>query len=294
MSMRSTFQATMADLLVRDDRLVVLLGDIGVWGFRQEMLTFPDRVLNFGILEQSMISFAAGLSAAGYLPVVHSIAPFLVERPLEQIKIDFGYQQLPGNLVSVGASFDYSALGGTHHAPGDVDVLLSIPGVQVLLPGHPDELEMQLRQNYANSKLSYFRLSENPNASAVEFGPSKIHQLKNGTRGTVACLGPVLDTVIEAVGNEDLTIIYINELSESAISSLVAVSGSGNLVVVEPFYQGTTAQLFYQEALAADIRISFEGIPREFSHSYGSFSDQMTRAGFSTAATRSRILRHLP
>jgi hypothetical protein len=99
--------------------------------------------------------------------------------------------------------------------------------------------------------------------------------------------------VIEAVGDEDLTIIYINELSESAISSLLAVSRSGNLVVVEPFYQGTTAQLFHQEALAADIRIAFEGIPREFSHSYGSFSDQMTRAGFSTEAIRARILRHL-
>lgn len=284
----------MADLLATDNRVVVLLGDIGVWGFRNEMALFPDRVLNFGILEQTMISFAAGLSASGYIPVVHSIAPFLIERPLEQIKVDFGYQKIAGNLVSVGASFDYSALGGTHHAAGDVDALLSVPGVQIFLPGHSEELEVQLRDNYSSLALSYFRLSENPNKTALEIGSERTHRLKAGSKGTVACIGPVLDVTMEAVGNEDLTIVYVNELSANAINGIVNIAGDTNLVVVEPFYQGTTAQLFFDGLKKPPSKISFEGIPREFSHSYGSYSDQMELAGFSPDTLRTRILRHIP
>lgn len=294
MAMRETFRATMADLLAVDERVVILLGDIGVWGFRNEMSLFPERVLNFGILEQTMISFAAGLSASGFLPVVHSIAPFLIERPLEQIKVDFGYQELAGNLVSVGGSYDYSALGGTHHAAGDVDALLSVPKVQIFLPGHSKELEVQLRKNYSNSALSYFRLSEHPNKSAVEMEPESARPLKRGSKGTVACFGPVLDIVIEAVGNEDVTIVYANELSLKAISEVAKIARDSSLVVVEPFFQGTTAQLFLNELGEAKSKIAFEGIPREFSHSYGSFSDQMDRAGFAPDALRGRILRHFP
>jgi transketolase len=89
---------------------VVVVGDIshGILSkFRNEN---PDRYFNIGISEPGMVNVAAGLSASGLIPVIHTIAPFLIERSYEQIKLDFGYQNLPGNFVSVGSSFDYSKL----------------------------------------------------------------------------------------------------------------------------------------------------------------------------------------
>ena len=128
--MRKQFVNTFESLISTDENLVLLLGDIGVFGFRNSFTKFPERVMNVGVLEQSTVGMAAGLARMGMNPVIHTIAPFLVERAYEQIKVDFGYQKLGCNLVSVGGSYDYAALGCTHHCPGDVGVLQNIPDIQ--------------------------------------------------------------------------------------------------------------------------------------------------------------------
>ena len=127
--MRKQFTSTTESILSTDERLVVLLGDIGVFGFRKSFEKFPKRICNIGILEQSTIGVAAGLAMTGFIPLVHTIAPFLVERSFEQLKDDFGYQKLGGNFVSVGASYDYAGLGCTHHCPADVAILKNIPNM---------------------------------------------------------------------------------------------------------------------------------------------------------------------
>jgi transketolase len=130
--MRKQFTKTLQDILYSNNKTCLLLGDIGVFGFRNELKNIPDRAYNIGILEQSTISLAAGLAKTNIIPFVHTIAPFLVERAFEQLKVDFGYQGLNGNFISVGASYDYASLGCTHHCPGDVMCLLSIPNMEIM------------------------------------------------------------------------------------------------------------------------------------------------------------------
>ena len=103
--MRKQFVKTISKLFKKDKKIVMLLGDIGVFGFRNLFKLYNKRIYNIGILEQSMISLAAGLSNEGMKPIVHTIAPFIVNRAFEQLKIDFGYNRLKGNFVSIDFAF---------------------------------------------------------------------------------------------------------------------------------------------------------------------------------------------
>ena len=102
--MRKEFARLMLEMGGKEERLIVLVGDISVFGLREFRRNYPERFYNIGVCEQSTISIASGMALAGLIPVVHSIAPFITERCFEQIKDDFGYQGLGGNFISIGAS----------------------------------------------------------------------------------------------------------------------------------------------------------------------------------------------
>jgi len=151
------------------------------------------------------VSVAAGIAMEGFIPIVHSITPFLVERPFEQIKDDFCYQQLGGNFISTGASYDYSTEGMTHHGPGDVQLLRSLPGMQIVVPGTPGEFDSLFRESYANGSPTYYRLAvkSNPVEYPVRFGELAV--VKQGKQATVIAVGPMLASVLPAVEDMDMT-----------------------------------------------------------------------------------------
>src|SRR5215831_17858221 len=176
MNMRQQMATTLEDLMATDERLVVLLADISYSLFNTLNPRFSERILNLGILEQTLISTAAGLALEGFIPAVHSFVPFLVERPFEQLKDDFCFQQLGGNFISNGASYDYSVEGMTHHGPGDVQILHSLPGMQIVVPATASEFDSLFREAYANSSPTYYRLSVRSNLVTypVRFGEMMI------------------------------------------------------------------------------------------------------------------------
>ena len=88
--MRNKFANICLDTIKKDDKAVVMIGDISHFLLRNVELEFPDRFYNIGICEQSMVSVASGMAIEGMKPIIHTIAPFLVERAYEQIKVDLG------------------------------------------------------------------------------------------------------------------------------------------------------------------------------------------------------------
>jgi hypothetical protein len=156
----------------RED-LSVLLGDISVGLFLDDSEILPSRVYNVGILEQSMISMAAGMSSRGYEVFVHTISPFIIERAFEQIKLDIAYNKNKVILVSANGPGDYNKLGPTHHCFSDVPLLRLVPGLQIYMPGRNEDVETSLAAALVGTSPAYVRLTSR--ASAISTVPGKIN-----------------------------------------------------------------------------------------------------------------------
>jgi transketolase len=287
--MRKQFVDTVSEIFKNDKKVVLLLGDIGVWGFRDILNDYPERSYNIGILEQTTISLSAGLSLAGLIPIVHTIAPFIVERSFEQIKLDLGYQALGANLVSVGGSYDYASLGCTHHCPGDVSILNEIPDMEIIVPGHPTEFDQLFKQNYANEFPTYFRLSETSNQKPfdVKFGKNII--VKEGKEVVVIAVGPILKSVLKASEGLDITIIYCTTVKPFDFSSIENFLCQ-KILIVEPYYSSPvlTNILRSESKLSGDF--STIGVPNSFINKYGSKSEIDEMIGLDPESIRKKIV----
>ncbi len=291
--MREQMVQTIESLLAQDERLVLLLADVSRSLFKHAFRDHPQRALNLGILEQTMTSVAAGLALEGFIPVLHTIAPFLVERPFEQLKDDFCYQRLGGNFISIGASYDYSGEGMTHQGSGDVQILKSLPGMQIVVPGTAKEFDNLFRESYANSSPTYFRLSTKTNTvdSPVEFG--KLTVLKQGYSATVIAIGPMLTPVLSAVEDMDVTVLYCTTVAPFDASTLRQATQSSNIVVVEPYYSGVLVPDISLAMQHIPTRIESIGVPHELLTHYGTPEQHDEALGLTPHHIRTRIQRFL-
>jgi len=292
--MRAAFGGAVADLVERDERVAVVLSEISTQYFSKAMRAHPDRVVNIGIMEQAMVGVAAGFAMEGFLPVAHSLSPFMAERPYEQLKLDFGYQGLGGTFVGMGGSYDYSSEGGTHHAPGDVGLMLGIPRMEVLVPGHGDEVDQLLRATYANGQPTYLRASVTSNAQSRDVAPGRIEVLRRGGRATVLAFGPMLDRTLEATVGMDVTVAYATGLRPFDAEGLAAIVGDRPvLVTVEPFYEGSAAPVLTAALRHVPTRFVSIGVPRAFIHGYGAPADLDADLALDLKGVRTRLARAL-
>ncbi|WP_320065572.1 transketolase [Micromonospora sp. RTGN7] len=277
--MRSVFVDTMIESLAADPRLVLLTADISSWFFDAARAEFPDRVINVGIREQAMIGIAGGLALTGHRPVVHTYAPFLVERPFEQLKICLGHQDVGAVLVSVGASYDDPSWGRTHQAPEDVALLDTLPGWTVHVPGHEDEVQPLLRRAMSGDGRVYVRLSERVNSEAVPVSEG-FTVLRRGGAGVVIAVGPALDQVLAGTSTIDATVLYASTIRPfDHVGLRAAVAGSRpNVVVVEPYLRGTSAH---------EVAEALGDVPHRL-RSYGVWRDREARV-YGTAEEHDRL-----
>ena len=284
--MRKKFVEVTSKLFEFDENIILLLGDIGVYSFEKLSSKFPTRVLNTGIMEQTMIGFAAGLSKRGMIPIVHSINPFLIERALEQIKIDFAYQGLAGNIISVGASYDYVGLGPTHHGPADIPTLFNVPNINLYVPGSRDEFEKQLENNYNNRKLNYFRISEFPNNETLR---NEEYILRNPkSKKYIIAAGPTMNNVRAAAIETEYNIIYVNEIKKMSIDLINDFKNAQEIVTVEPYYPGTLLNILVSQGISCSFKQI--GVRKEFHNFYGTYDDHLEFDGLDAKRIRKLLL----
>ena len=156
--MRDTFVRVLADEMAQDPNIVLIIGDLGFGVMRPIWERFPDRIIDAGIAEQSMVSMAAGLAATGKTVLVYSIGNFPTLRPLEQIRNDCAYHNANVKIVCVGGGFVYGSLGMSHHATEDLAIMRALPEVRCFAPGDPAETEVVTREIIHTPGTCYLRL----------------------------------------------------------------------------------------------------------------------------------------
>jgi transketolase len=289
--MRTVFAETASALLDEDPLAAVVLAEISSDMFGKAAARHPDRVLNVGIREQLMVSVGGGLALAGMRPIVHTYAPFLVERAYEQVKLDVGHQGVHAVLVSIGASYDAASSGRTHQAPEDVALLDSVPGFSVVVPGHPAEVGTLLRGAFGalEGGSTYMRLSTEANREARPVSAS-LQVVRQGRRALVVAVGPMLSPVLDAVADLDVTVAYATTVRPFDAAGLrSAEAGSGAVVLVEPYLAGTSGYAVSAALASRPHRLLCLGVPRTELRRYGTPADHAAFYGLDAAGIRRSV-----
>ena len=285
--MRQTFVSTTTALLNEDPRTALVLADISADAFVPAMRRHPDRVVNVGIREQLMTGVAGGLALTGMRPFVHSYAPFLIDRAYEQIKLDLGHQDAGAVLASIGGSYDAAAEGYTHQSPGDVALLDTLAGWTVHVPGHRDEVAAMLRDAARHDDRVYVRLSAGANQAAYPADGGRLRLVRRGGPLVVA-VGPMLDPVLAATRDLDVSVAYTNTPRPLDVEGLRLLIES-ELVMVEPYLAGTSAHLVGAALSGVPHRALHLGVGRAEVRRYGSRADHDRAHGLDPAGLRRSI-----
>ncbi len=231
---------------------------------------------------------AGGLALAGMRPIVHTYAPFLVERPFEQVKLDLIHQGVGAVLVSVGASYDAASSGRTHQAPEDVALLDTLPDWTIHVPGHPDEVDALLRAAVASDGPVYLRLDESSNHEAQANGPHLV-VVRRGQGPTIVAVGPMLSPVLDATTDLDVSVLYTATVRPFDADTLRAIAASPEVILVEPTLAGTSVRALTDALRDRPSRILCLGVGRRELRRYGEPWEHARAHGLDASGIRASI-----
>lgn len=225
-----------------EGRFIFLTGDLGFAALENVQLALGPRFVNMGVCEQNMVSVAAGLAKQGLMPLCYSIAPFMVFRPYEQIRLDVALHKLPVKFVGNGGGYGYGIMGVSHHALEDLAVLSCLPNFACIAPlcnsdvtGAGDALFRHQGPGYLRLGLGQWLEALGPLPS---FQPTRalIRARRSPPKLTVAGLGPVLLNALPfAMENGAVDVFAVSQLPIPAFDETLtrSATASGQLLVIE-------------------------------------------------------------
>lgn len=201
--MRATFFDTLLTEARRDERVELVVGDLGFGLVERFQAEFPTRYHNAGVAEQAMTGIATGLALCGSIVFTYSIANFPTLRCLEQVRNDVCYHQANVKVVAVGGGIGYGSLGFSHHGTEDVAIVRSLPGIVAACPGDAAETAAITKAITAYEGPAFLRIGradDTPlHAQLPSLWPGRSITMIEGRDVTIIASGPVLGAAIEAV-----------------------------------------------------------------------------------------------
>jgi transketolase len=195
---RTAFIQRLEELAAVDDRICLVVGDLGYSVIDSFAERFPERFVNAGVAEQNMTGMAAGMAMTGMVVFTYSIGNFPTLRCLEQVRHDVCYHRANVKVVAVGGGLAYGSLGVSHHATEDLAIMRAMPEMTVVAPGDPVEAGLATAAVAALDGPCYLRLGKagEPvvHSTPPDFAIGRAIRIRDGSDLTIIATGTMLST----------------------------------------------------------------------------------------------------
>jgi len=240
---RDSFAATMEELAAADPRIVTVVSDsVGsskLAGFRSK---YPERMVNVGIAEQTLVAVGAGLANGGKVPFVSAASCFITGRALEQVKADIAYSNVNVKLIGQSSGVAYGELGPTHHSIEDLAWLRLFDNMKLLVPADPWQTAAAIRAAARHDGPVFVRVSRMPVPALERADPvfeiGVAETLVEGEDAAIIANGTMVHRAVAAAATlraeglhvRVVNMATVNPLDEDAIA---AAATTGAIVTVE-------------------------------------------------------------
>ncbi|MDR1611861.1 MAG: alpha-ketoacid dehydrogenase subunit beta [Planctomycetota bacterium] len=202
--MRKAFMTAVNAAMDRNERVVMLEADLGGASGSRAVVgkQHPERYFDVGIAEANMVGMAAGLSMLGFVPFLHSFAPFLSRRVADQLYLEGAYARTTMILYASDPGVCAAQNGGTHSTYEDVALVRAIPGVNVFHPADAVQMTWLVSELAGRRGVHYLRANRklNPDiyseGSRFEIGRGNV--LRRGGDILLVAAGDMLPEALEA------------------------------------------------------------------------------------------------
>lgn len=204
--MRDAFIRAIYSETKKNRNVLCLVGDIGQFLLRDYIRDFPGNFYNLGAAEGNMMGVASGLALSGKIPFVYTITPFATSRAYEQVKDDVCYNGANVKIVGIGSGISYGTMGSTHHSLEDLAIMRVLPGMTILAPGDPQEVEEAMMAAVRIRGPVYIRLTLVSKPLSYDRGTFKVGKARIVKKGLDAAIITFGDTVPVALEAADMLV----------------------------------------------------------------------------------------
>jgi transketolase len=301
--MRNAFAKQVTELAQRDERVVLLSGDIGNRLFDDLKARCPDRFFNCGVAEANMIGMAAGMAMSGLRPICYTITPFITYRCMEQIRIDVCYHHQPVIIVGTGAGLSYASLGATHHSCEEMGMLRLLPGLAVIAPADAMEVRAALKAALKQNHPVYIRIGKKGEPVVHQTEPNfeigKAIPLRDGKDVCLLSTGNMLPAALEtadllAAKNVSAKVVSFHTIKPLDETTLADAFANFKLVVTMEEHSvlgglgGSVAEWLADQS-PARARLIRCGTADEFQHETAEQEEAREHFGLTATAMATRI-----
>lgn len=202
-SLRQVFGETLIDLALTNDNLLVLDGDLAT-STKADLFdnAMPERFLQMGIAEQSMVGTAAGLATLGFIPWLSSFAIFFTHRSLDSVRMSVAQTHANVKIGAAYAGLLTGFTGKTHQDVQDLAIMRAMPDMTVLAPADPTECRAMMHWATDYVGPVYLRLARDPESDIFDdkyrFVPGATFLLREGRDALLVSTGTQTVRCLEA------------------------------------------------------------------------------------------------